>query len=1855
MRRFMRSAMLVALAITTGLVASSNASAAMVKTVVETVSNVQNIFTIMAAAPAQPDAPTAVAGNKSATVTWTAPANNGAAITSYTVTSNPDGRTCIGSGTSCTVTGLTNETPYTFVVTATNALGTSLASSASNEVTPIQTPKLLRTVSLPTLPSANMVFSDDGRYAYWATAAVPPVIVKYDLQTKTELEKITLGATTPAITDVVASGTNAYFFFARGYVQVDLDQFFVVATRLDTIEGWLYPSIDDTGTYLYGINNSTSSNYGTHVRKYEAVTGTLVASYTKNFNDYSFAGTVVSGDLLYVLQVTGTASLSLQVVDANTMLNVGSVIKLTPRVGRSSQVQMDLNADATLIFMRYGDTISKYSIDSAVILNTISMAGTPDVVPGSFAKTTPDYYWANSNSSSRDGLLRSARDGNGDAFQFITYAPKTTLSTSPITKPVKMQVDGTVLRLFTTTGSTAAYREYATTDVASQPLNPVAQFGDEKATVSWTAPSDFGADANVTYRVESSDGQFWCETINLSCEVTGLTNGVSYNFTVVAINSEGAGVSSTSVSATPKRRADAPTDVTAVYGNATATVSWSAPTYNGGASIGSYLVTSNPDGKTCSTSVTRSCSVTGLTNGVEYTFTVQASNVVGLSLPSLSSAAVVPRTVPGAPASLVGTSGNTKATVSWVAPASTGGAAISGYRVVATPGGQSCTTDSSTFTCEFSGLTNGTAYTFAATAQNSEGTSATASTGSVVPSTTPSAPGKPLLVGVSDQSISLTWTSPSSTGGAAITSYLVTSNPGGKTCTSLASTRACTVTGLTNGTAYTFTVVAINVAGSSVDSAASNSGTPRTTPGAPTSVSAVFGNASATVSWVAPTSDGGFAIASYKVVSVADSGKSCTVTAPTTSCTVTGLTNGTSYTFKVTATNGAALVGSASAASNSVVPKTTPGVASALVATAQDSAVKVAWTAPSSNGGATITKYVVTANPGSRTCTTSTTTCAVTSLTNGTSYTFTVVASNEVGDGASSAGVTAVPNVLPAAPTSVQLTAGTSTLTATWQAPSANGGTGLLSYRATATPGGKFCEVAPPALTCDIVDVAAGTSYTVKVVATNATGSGPESAVSNSATPRAKPNTPAAPTSTAGDGQITVSWVAPGDGGSPILSYTVTEVDLPEITCTVIAPALSCVLPELTNGVEYSFKVLAKNAIGDSDYSAASNPVAPIGVPDAPSIAEVRYASGSMTVSWSEPILDGGSPITGYVVTANPGGKTCITDQLECTVTGLTNGTEYTLTVQARNKIGLGAASEPSEPMAPWGAPNAPTGIKAVAGEGEAEVSWTAPTNTDFDTTSYVATSTPGGFECDVTGDTACTVTGLDNGVAYTFTVVATNFSGSSKASAASAAVTPRTSPDAPQQVVPRVVSTGIEVSWIAPEFDGGAKVSFYTATAQPGDLTCVTSNTACVIKGLTLGIDYTITVTASNVVGTSVDSNEIDPVTFGAVPGKPNSVFAIAGPGEMTVSWAAPANTGGSAIEYYVAESTPGGFLCVVEGQSCVVTGLTNGTKYTFTVRAANEFGESDNSIASAALAPVAKPGQPSVVESVFISYDELLVTWTSASASVSAYQVSLLEPNYPYAEIDSTTVSSSTFSHIFEGLNPGDAYRVQVIAYGGGANYIRAASAPARKVGPVLFTEYPTVSGAAMVGNSLTATDGVYAGLPAPTLTRAWFRCNVAQAEMSPLTKDCVAIKGATGDSYKLTASDLGKFIAFGVTATNAYGDTVAYGVVPGKVVSAPILSRPSTFSGTPKSGKTLTSSLGTWVGTPTITYKYQWMRCTATYKAATSKGAKCSAISGATKATYKLAAGDVGRFVRLVVTATNAYGKFEWHTATSGKVSK
>ena len=172
--------------------------------------------------------------------------------------------------------------------------------------------------------------------------------------------------------------------------------------------------------------------------------------------------------------------------------------------------------------------------------------------------------------------------------------------------------------------------------------------------------------------------------------------------------------------------------------------------------------------------------------------------------------------------------------MTWSKPAD-GGSAITGYTVTSSPGGQTCSTnDADTLSCVVTGLTNGTAYTFTVTATNDVGTSTSSSaSNSVTPVTTPSAtPSAPSGNIAGDGQATVTWSKPAD-GGSAITGYTVTSSPGGQTCsTNDADTLSCVVTGLTNGTAYTFTVTATNDVGTSTSSSASNSVTPVTTPSA---------------------------------------------------------------------------------------------------------------------------------------------------------------------------------------------------------------------------------------------------------------------------------------------------------------------------------------------------------------------------------------------------------------------------------------------------------------------------------------------------------------------------------------------------------------------------------------------------------------------------------------------------------------------------------------------------------------------------------------------------------------------------------------------------------------------------------------------------------------------------------------------------------------------------------------------------------------------------------------------------------------------------------------------------------------
>ncbi|HEY2363594.1 MAG TPA: fibronectin type III domain-containing protein [Candidatus Angelobacter sp.] len=196
------------------------------------------------------------------------------------------------------------------------------------------------------------------------------------------------------------------------------------------------------------------------------------------------------------------------------------------------------------------------------------------------------------------------------------------------------------------------------------------------------------------------------------------------------------------------------------------------------------------------------------------------------------------------------------------------------------------------------------------------------------------------------------------------------------------------------------------------------------------------------------------------------------------------------------------------------------------------------------------------------------------------------------------------------------------------------------------------------------------------------------------------PGVPVSVTSTTGNAQATVSWQAAGDG-QPISSYTVHNssasngILVPDVTVgpdpgTTIVPT-SAVISGLTNGVTYQFEVAATNSAGTSAYSALSNSVTPFAptVPATPTNVSAVAGDSSANIAWTGSSSDGGSPMTGYTVTALVGGVPsgiAASACASCTgvnVGGLSNGTAYTFTVHATNAIGNSPESAQSNAVTP--------------------------------------------------------------------------------------------------------------------------------------------------------------------------------------------------------------------------------------------------------------------------------------------------------------------------------------------------------------------------------------------------------------------------------------------------------------------------------------------------------------------------------------------------------------------------------------------
>ncbi|MGO9019702.1 MAG: fibronectin type III domain-containing protein [Syntrophobacteraceae bacterium] len=233
--------------------------------------------------------------------------------------------------------------------------------------------------------------------------------------------------------------------------------------------------------------------------------------------------------------------------------------------------------------------------------------------------------------------------------------------------------------------------------------------------------------------------------------------------------------------------------------------------------ITSYTVTSNPTGgnDTNAGSASSPHIVANLKNGTAYTFTVTATNTKGLSTSSKPSQKIMTWTVASQPAITSLTAGNGQVTVKFSAPKSNGGSAITGYTVASNPTGgndSNAGAGPTVFTHTVDNLQNGTPYTFTVTATNSVGPSTSKASKSITPATVPDAPTNVSATqGSKKGTVIVTFGQPNSNG-SPIKSYTVSTPENSKIKVTRNSTQI-TVTGLTSGQSYTFSVVATNSMG----------------------------------------------------------------------------------------------------------------------------------------------------------------------------------------------------------------------------------------------------------------------------------------------------------------------------------------------------------------------------------------------------------------------------------------------------------------------------------------------------------------------------------------------------------------------------------------------------------------------------------------------------------------------------------------------------------------------------------------------------------------------------------------------------------------------------------------------------------------------------------------------------------------------------------------------------------------------------------------------------------------------------------------------------------------------------------
>ena len=1322
--------------------------------------------------------------------------------------------------------------------------------------------------------------------------------------------------------------------------------------------------------------------------------------------------------------------------------------------------------------------------------------------------------------------------------------------------------------------------------IPAAPAGLTATPGDGQVTLAWTDPNN----SSITkWQYSKDNGATWtdiCETGSDSgcpsvttTTVTNLTNGTSYTFKIRAVNQSGNGLQAVAV-ARPLAVPAKPTGLTATAGDGQVTLNWTDP---GNATITKWQYKQDAGQWTdiCETAINTNCPATkshtvdGLTNGTAYGFRIRAVNSSGPGTQS-DEASATPNAPPGKPTGLTAVTSGTQATLTWTAPA---GSTVTSYqyRLKQKNGEYGAWTDvpgstGTTTTYTVTNLTDGVAYTFQVRAVNGAVPGPASDEAGAL-----SAPAKPtgLEAHAGSTEVTLQWDWPKN---LSITSWEYQQNSGDWTeipCTSPCDPRTLImykVTGLTNGTSYSFKIRAVNTAGNGAESDFV-SATPIAVPGAPTNLTATAGNAQAALSWKAPSG----VITKWEYRQRGGSWSHWNTITPgsgannTLTHTVTQLINNDPYSFQVRASNSVG-AGLPSAVASVVPVSSAPLKPPYLLAVGGDATVALSWGfSPSihhyaaswqySSDGGTNWANIAGSGPDTRSATiTKTSASTPATLSNGKVYSFKIRGVNTAGNGAASDSRSAT--MIPLAPATFTATAGEEQVTLNWT-KSGSEATTLTGWQyrykpKSGTESGytdwKTVSGGASATTHTLTNMTNGTVYTFQVRAVNATGNA--ASPEQSATPLLpKPAKPTGLEAHAGDKYITLQWANPDNDSITSWQYRQDTGNWQTIPNSSASTTMHQVTG-LTNGTEYSFTIRAVNARDNSDPSDAAT-ATPKAVPGQPTGLTATGDDGEVDLVWSAPST--GTPFTAWEyrqhrtswgnwtsMTPGSGANSTLTH----TVSNLTNSATYSFQVRVSNSSGAGAPSASASAVPVAGKPGKPGPFfHAVGGDAAVKLQWAyAPSpyhyvthwqySSDGETTwADIPGSNVNTRTATITKLSSDTSTNLSNGKKYSFKIRGVNDKGNGAASNAASADT--------LPLAPTLTATAgderITLNWTKSSSDEttlahwlyrykpkSSTESGYTSwMTAPGGA----STTSQAVTGLTNGTSYTFQVRGRNASGFGPASSDASVTPAIQKPAKPTRLAAAPGDTKVALTWDNPNNSRITKWRYSKDNGTNWTDVpnSGANTTSYTVTGLTNNTEYTFRVRAytTSEGPQSDE--AKATPKPVAATPTNLVATAAGVNSQQVKLTWDAMSAATD-WQVryALAGGGYvSWADICGSNCTAGTLAtHTVSGLINRSLYNFQVRARNS-IGWGLPATASARPVSgvpnrPVNFT--------ARGGDAQAALSWSYGGV----WVDSWQYSTDNGSNWAN-----IANSHRNTRSYTVTGLDNGKSYTFQVRAVNQRGN--------------------------------------------------------------------------------------------------------------------